>query len=107
MALSSWNDKNYTYTICAINLGSNPIGSLEIVSSLNSFNLARYQYHFNYPYCTQKYNPKVYFGTIQTTSTEWLYDNDPARKNLAQGSEKSGSWHIKNLDIATQVIEII
>ncbi len=91
-AVSPYRGNVSLYEISNINLGSNFIAKLEIVSALNSFNLTWDQYHFNHNNCTTKYNPKVYFGTIQSLSISWNYDDDNARKNLAQGDQKSGSW---------------
>ncbi len=75
-----------------INLGNNSNSKLEIVSSLNSFNLAYYQYHFNDGNCVKKYNLKIYFGTIQSVAHQWNFDTDSSRQNLLGGVEKSGSW---------------
>jgi len=99
--LSLWNnDSAKAYAVAQINLGNNPLSKAEIVSALNSFNLTIYLYHYNYPFSTGTYNPKVYLSTIQTTAKNWLYDNNPGLKDLpnlpgnADGSsyEKSGSW---------------
>ncbi len=89
---SPWNLNSHMYTIQMINLGNNFISSLEIVSALNSLNLAFDQYHFNYGNCFQKYNPKVYLGTIQSAAYTWNYDKQNAEKWTQQGNEKSGSW---------------
>jgi len=87
LAISPWNDASLIYATSQINLGNNPISSLEIVSALNSFNLACWQYHLNYTCCYQKYNPKVYFGTIQTSAIGWQFDNNLGLKT----DQKSGS----------------
>ncbi len=79
------------YTLTTINLGNNPLSKLEIVSSLNSFNLASAMYYYSSNGYPQKYNPKLYLSAFQTVSPEWNSDYDTARKNLAQGVEKSGS----------------
>ncbi len=98
--VSPWLGDNSIYDFSALNLGNNFISSLEIVSALNAFNISRYQYHFNYYNCPQKYNPRVYLGAIQTASTYWLYDNNPGQKNslgnLPGQAEKSGSWLSEN-----------
>ncbi|HBD06423.1 MAG TPA: hypothetical protein DCY93_03320, partial [Firmicutes bacterium] len=60
-----WNDSRYNYSVGQLLIGSNPISKLEVVSALNSFNLAIYQYHFNYTACPARYNPKVYLSAIQ------------------------------------------
>ena len=57
-----------------INMGSNPISNLEVVSSLNLPNTAHYLYHYNYQNSTSRYYPKVYIGTIQTIAKGWIYD---------------------------------
>ena len=57
-----------------MNLGSNFIGNLEVVSQLNLFNQAHHMYHFNHPYCTERYYPKVYLGTTQTIAYAWNFD---------------------------------
>ncbi len=88
---SPWTIGDFKYSAVQINLGNNFISSLEIVSSLNLFNLARYYYLFNYQTCASKYNPKIYLGTLQTTSKEWNYDNNSGLKS----EQKSGSWLIK------------
>ncbi len=82
-----WNKEVEKYTTGQINLGSNPISKLEIVSSLNSFNLGRMMYHYNYTVCTQKYNLKVYFGTIQSVNESWNWDNNMG----LSADQKSGS----------------
>ncbi|HBD06395.1 MAG TPA: hypothetical protein DCY93_03180 [Firmicutes bacterium] len=97
LALSPWGGDYGPYDYSAINLGNNFIAKLEIVSSLNSFNISHHLYHFNYINCPEKYNPKVYFGTIQSVSFWWLYDNQTGQTNgLANqdGSpQKSGSCY--------------
>jgi len=93
--ISPWNYSSGTYSVAMINIGNNFISSLEIVSALNSFNLGRSQYHFNYNECIKKYSPKVYLGTIQTASTNWLYDVQKDQTNelgrIPNGVQKSGS----------------
>lgn len=96
VALAPWNQLNYEYTISQINLGNNSISRLEIVSSLNSFNLARYYYYFNSGSCPSHYNPKVYLSTVQSVAFEWNQDFESDQKykpGNADGSshEKSGS----------------
>ncbi len=95
MGISPWNGNSNPYTFLAINLGNNFISSLEIVSSLNCFNLANRLYHFNYINCIEKYNPKVYIGAVQTAASIWNYDSqDPTKvdpKWVSNGTEKSGS----------------
>ncbi len=73
--LSPWNSTTHDYVICRINLGSNPISNLEVVSSLNILSQTTNMYHYYYGYCLQNYAPKLYLGTLQTTAQTWLYDN--------------------------------
>jgi len=87
--LSPWVDAVNPNSIIQVTLGSNFISSLEIVSALNSLNLAVNQYHYNFGNCLKKYAPKVYLGTVQTTSIQWNLDN---QKGLTADPEKSGSW---------------
>ncbi len=90
--LSPVNGAVSDYSLTTINLGSNSISKLEVVSSLNSFNIAHAMYYYHYAY-TSKYNPKLYLGSaIQTTSSDWNNDYDSARQNLLGGVEKSGSF---------------
>ncbi len=87
-AFSPWNDTSKVYSALQLYLGTNPISLLEVVSSLNSFNIADGMYHYDKGNRTAKYNPKVYLGTVQTTSTVWNSD----RQNPLGDPEKSGSW---------------
>ena len=76
-----------------MNLGSNFIGNLEVVSQLNLFNQARHMYHYNYQNCTSRYYPKVYIGTLQSTSKEWNIDQQTGIKypeNWPQNSSQKG-----------------
>ncbi len=92
LAFGPWNHSIHIYSLGQINLGSNPIGSLEIVSALNSFNYSESMWWYNGPYATQKYNPKVYSSAIHTIANGWNFDADSSRSNLGSGNEKSGSW---------------
>ncbi len=100
MALCPWNDSNHIYSSTQLNLGNNPISSLEVVSALNSFNIAWDEYYYSYTNCIQKYNPKVYLGAVQSASTNWNFDQQNGQinglGNLPGGYEKSGSWPILN-----------
>ncbi len=95
MSLNPWVNPDCTYVIIQLLMGSNSISKLEIVSALNSFNLAHEMYAY---YCytrTEKYNPKVYLGSVQTTSDDWNLDEQDPRKvdsKWAQKPEKSGSY---------------
>ncbi len=101
IALSTWNDSSQIYSLGQINLGTNPNSRLEVVSVLNSFNLAKNLFHFNYPNSTGKFNPKVHFGTIQSIAVRWNYDYQTGQKNglpnLLPELEKSGSWIQKSI----------
>ncbi len=90
--MSPWNVSAESYTIGQIILGNNFIAKIEIASCLNCFNYGTYSWWYDSPYATQKYNPKVYMGAIQSVSQGWNYDRDYSRKNLPVGPEKSGSW---------------
>ena len=70
-ALSPWNDATFAYSILQLKLGSNFISKLEVVSMLNIPSQAHQMYYYNTANRTQKYNPKVYLGTLQSTSVEW------------------------------------
>ncbi|HBD06488.1 MAG TPA: hypothetical protein DCY93_03655, partial [Firmicutes bacterium] len=92
VSFSPWNEAKYNGSILQLTLGNNFISSLEIVSALNSLNLAHCQYHYNLISCTKKFNPKLYLGTIQTASTNWNYDIQNGLPELPDTSQKSGSW---------------
>ncbi len=93
---SPWNEVVDLYTIGQINLGNNINSSLEIVSSLNLFNLGINQYVFSFNNCIEKYNPKVYIGAVQNVAIQWDLDSqDPEKVDpewVTAGDEKSGSW---------------
>ncbi len=97
MTVSPWNDKIYTYTSGQLLVGSNPISKIEIVSSLNSFNIARYMYEFHYPTRLEKHNPKVYLGTVQSVAVTWNGDTqDPQKVDpewVSADGQKSGSLY--------------
>ncbi len=88
---SPWIDNAYIYSNLQLNMGSNFISKLEIVSSLNVLNLGRAYFYYASSNRTKKYNPKVYLGAVQNVAYTWNTDEDSARKNLGQGVEKSGS----------------
>ena len=75
LGISPWVPADKVYGIIRINLGSNPISNLEVVSSLNILSQTTNMYHYYYGYCLQNYAPKLYLGTLQTTAQAWLYDN--------------------------------
>jgi len=88
MAVSPWNESRYTYAVGQLLIGNNPISKIEVVSALNSFNLARYMYEYHAPTRTEKYNPKVYLGAVQGVAGYWISDEN---SGLTSG-QKSGSW---------------
>ncbi len=98
IGFAAWVPVQHGYNISQINLGSNSISKLEIVSSLNLFNIAHFMYHFNYNSCLQKYAPKIYLGTVQSASANWNSELQTGQTNglgdLPGGGEKSGSWHL-------------
>jgi len=96
MSMNPWINPDCTYVIIQLLIGSNSLSKLEVVSALNSFNLGHEMYAY---YCytrTEKYNPKVYLGAVQSMSTDWnLDEQDPTKvdeKWASNGQEKSGSW---------------
>ncbi len=95
-SLSTWNDPNYTYTVLQLNLGNNPLRKIEIVSALNSLNYGYHTYYYDYRYCYEKYNPKVYLGAVQGVAYQWNRDVQNGQTNglpdLLGKAEKSGSW---------------
>jgi len=96
VTLSPRNQKGTEYSLLQILHGSNPISQLEVVSSLNTLDLGAGMYYYSYATRTEKYNPKVYLGTIQTVTDNWNYDAQTGQENdlptLQPGVEKSGSW---------------
>ncbi len=96
LAIAPYKLVNTYYEIVNINLGSNFISKLEVVSALNSFNLANSEYHFYCDNCIPKYNPKIYLGTVQSASVNWNMDVQKGQTNglpsLPNEAEKSGSW---------------
>ncbi len=99
--LSPWNDAGYSYCILQLNIGYNPISKLEIVSALNSFNLAVAMFYHRYDNRTAKYNPKAYLGAVQTFAGQW---NSELGK-LGEGNPGSGScFNFYYLSIAFKII---
>jgi len=84
---SAWNYSGYSYTLGQINLGSNPLSKLEVASCLNLFNYASYSWWYSEDRAAAKYNPKVYFGTIQGVSKYWNLESNSGLKS----GQKSGS----------------
>ncbi len=91
-AISPWGIAYDSYWYDQINKGNNSISRLEVVSALNSFNLAMYQYHYNQADCPSKYNPKIYLSAFQTASTNWFLEQNTGCEKY----EKSGSWPINH-----------
>jgi len=91
LAFAPYTGNKSSYELSNINLGNNPNSKLEIVSALNSLNLAVNQYVYSFTNCTKKYNPKLYLGTIQGVGYHWNYDADSSRPNGQNWGEKSGS----------------
>ncbi len=87
-SFTAWNYGGYSYSLGQINLGSNPISGLEVVSALNLFNYGPYTWWYDERKATQKYNPKVYLGAVQSVSKYWQIES---HSDLPGGSEKSGS----------------
>ncbi len=103
LSMNPWKGDRSIYEFCTINKGNNFISLLEIVSSLNVFNIAHWQYHYYYINCTEKYNPKVYLSAIQSVSYQWNYDTQTGQTNPlpnpAFDPQKSGSCFMKLLYI--------
>ncbi len=92
MSFGPWNSAENNYSIGQINIGSNPLSKLEVASCLNLFDYAKFSWWYDAPYSPQKYNPKVYLGTVQSVAYQWIYDRDSARENPSEPLQKSGSW---------------
>ncbi|HBD06023.1 MAG TPA: hypothetical protein DCY93_01250 [Firmicutes bacterium] len=87
IALAPWYGDFNKYEYSAVNLGNNPNSKLEVVSSLNLFNQSSHLYSYDHGTRAEKYNPKVYMSTVQTTSINWIYDANRGLKS----DQKSGS----------------
>ena len=106
-ALHPWTDTSYVYSMLQINMGSNFIGNLEVVSQLNLLSQARYTYHYNYQNCTSRYYPKLYLGTSQTIARYWNSDsqtgiNYPSiwpQNGTQKGEANTGKTNILNKDL--------
>ncbi len=48
LGLTAYTKNMSLYEVTNINLGTNPLSKIEIVSALNSFNLTPCEYHFKY-----------------------------------------------------------
>ncbi len=95
---SPWIHPNYAYSLVQLYLGSNPLSNIEIVSALNSFNIAYGIYYYFYGDRPEKYNPKLYFGTIQSVAKQWNFDQQNPEKIhpfwVSDGLQKSGSYYL-------------
>ncbi len=67
-----------------INLENNFITKLEIVSALNSFNLALAWLQYSETISYQKYNPKVYLGAVQSVARSWNNDDNSGHRDLSK-----------------------
>ena len=94
-----FNKKQHFCLLFWIGLANNPLANVEVVSSLNAFNLGHYTYHYYSKNCIKKYNPKVYLGTTQTVALYWYSDDGFSEKmtwpQAFQGSQK-GEANISN-----------
>ena len=72
--ISPWVNSSCTYSLLQLNLGSNPLSKLEVVSLLNIPSQGHAMYHYNSANRTQKYNPKVYLSTLQSVALQWNRD---------------------------------
>ncbi len=86
-ALASFYGYHNQNSIHTINLGSNPVSLLEVVSSLNSFNLGHFHFHHYIRISPEKFNLKVYLGAVYSVSHQWNYDDNSGLKS----DQKSGS----------------
>ncbi len=101
LGLAPYSGNYSSYEICNINLGSNPLSKIEIVSALNSINLGRWEYLYNHVCCPQKYNPKLYLSAFQSMAPQWNYDNNSG----LSGEQKSGSWPYSILHYISCIID--
>ena len=75
MAFGPWNDPELLYCVSQLNLGNNSLSRIQVVSALNTLNIATHMYYYYIGNCTQNYYPKVYMGTTQTVTYYWNHDN--------------------------------
>ena len=74
IGFSSWNISSEEYSIGMINKGNNPLTKIEVASMLNIANQTAEMLFYNQQNCPEKYAPKVYFSTLQTIATNWIFD---------------------------------
>ncbi len=108
-ALHPWTDTSYAYSMLQINMGSNPLSRIEVVSGLNLSNQARHMYHYNPNVMPKKYAPKVYLGTPQVLGTGWNSDsqkgiNYPSNwpLNVSQKGETKMKYNRKYLRLLSE-----
>ncbi len=88
-----WTNVKHIYSAGQINIGNNSISRLEVVSALNVFNLATYNYHYNQSACTEKFNLKAYLSAIQTIANGWDFDIQNTGKWAQTGPKKVAVGH--------------
>ncbi len=88
ISMNPWNGDGNMYSPITINVGSNPLTKIEIVSALNSFNLTYAMYEYYTGNRPAKYNPKVYLSAVQSVANRWNFDT----QNGQNWDQKSGSW---------------
>ncbi len=81
IGFSSWNISSEEYSIGMINKGNNPLTKIEVASMLNIANQTAEMLFYNQENCPEKYAPKVYFSTLQTIATNWIYNDEDSWKN--------------------------
>ncbi|HBD05787.1 MAG TPA: hypothetical protein DCY93_00045, partial [Firmicutes bacterium] len=91
MALSSWNDSVYTFSVMMLNLGNNPNNKLEIVSLINILNSANHMHYFDFRNSMSNLTPKMYLGTVQTVAEFWDFELEDWTTPGLDRKEKSGS----------------
>lgn len=80
MAFGPWNDPELLYCVSQLNLGNNSLSRIQVVSALNTLNIATHMYYYYIGNCTQNYYPKVYMGTTQTVALYWYSDDQNIEK---------------------------
>lgn len=76
MSLSPTNANEFIYSISSMNLASNSISRLEIVSLTNIYNISGAYLYYDEQYHTLKYNLKVILGSLISTAVWWNYNHD-------------------------------
>lgn len=95
LSFAAYLGSSNPYELANINTGTNPLSRLEIVSAINSFNIAHEMHSYYYSTRPEKYNVKWYLGTIQSVATWWDLDQEDPKKVdekwVGGKVEKSGS----------------